>query len=264
MKRKSIILVSVLAVMLVLTAFAVRKASASTGCFTDTNGHWAETFICWMLENGITSGTAPGIYSPDANVTRAQMAVFLQKQAEIPPSTGDMQFTFGPNEWQANAAYPSSYINYFTVFNHMRDTGAGVGLFQATPVLASRLYGRLMYIKGVQICYDAAGGGFLDQVTLDHHKTLSTGVSTLLNTFTDNTNRTDATCRVYNFATPVSFYGDNHLVIKVYYNFSGAADTFRVSSTTVILTPSAEAGSLEDMQSDQESSTPVNGPETGQ
>ena len=78
-----------LAAFLILAfGVGVGNAYASTGCFNDTNGHWAETFICWMKDNGITTGTGGGNYSPEGNVTRAQMAVFMAKQAEIPPSTG--------------------------------------------------------------------------------------------------------------------------------------------------------------------------------
>ena len=82
MKRKSLFVLSVL-VTLILTALVVSTASASTGCFTDTNGHIFETFICWMKDNGITSGTAPGLYSPEAFVTRGQMAVFMERTDEL-------------------------------------------------------------------------------------------------------------------------------------------------------------------------------------
>ncbi len=38
----------------------VPKVSAATGCFPDTDGHWAETFICWLKDNGITGGYPDG------------------------------------------------------------------------------------------------------------------------------------------------------------------------------------------------------------
>lgn len=87
MKYRFLITLSVIVVMLVaVSAFGIGRASASTGCFNDTNGNWAEPFICWMKDNGISSGTGGGNYSPNTNVTRAQMAVFMARQAEFHPA----------------------------------------------------------------------------------------------------------------------------------------------------------------------------------
>ena len=33
--------------------------------------------VDWLADRGITAGTAPGRFSPDQHVTRAQMATFL-------------------------------------------------------------------------------------------------------------------------------------------------------------------------------------------
>jgi len=88
MKKRSTILLLTLTITMVMAAFLAGKASASTACFNDTNGHWAEVFICWAKDNGITTGTAPGVYSPDEYVTRAQMAVFLNKTATLNRATG--------------------------------------------------------------------------------------------------------------------------------------------------------------------------------
>ena len=55
--------------------------------FTDvpTNSYYS-TAVSWLIEAGITGGTAPGKYSPNANVTRAQMAVFLKANTCGPTS----------------------------------------------------------------------------------------------------------------------------------------------------------------------------------
>ncbi|MFZ5882071.1 MAG: S-layer homology domain-containing protein [Chloroflexota bacterium] len=238
MNRKYYVLVPVLALVLILSAFAVGRASATTGCFNDTNGHWAETFICWMNDNGITGGYPDGGYHPNSNVTRAEMAVFMKAQADVPPSTGDVYFTFGPNEWQPNAFY-DGYIEYYSVWGNFSAATSGTKMFQATPVLPSSLYNTVMYIKGVQICYDATGGGYIDTVTLNHYKTWDDGSYTTINTVSDTTDRTDDMCRAYYFSIPMSFYGDNHLAILVFYHLNNPSDTLGISSTTVILEPSA-------------------------
>ena len=45
------------------------------------SGTYYDRAVAWLVREGITSGTAPGQYSPDQNVSRAQMAVFLHRRA---------------------------------------------------------------------------------------------------------------------------------------------------------------------------------------
>ncbi len=92
MKRKLLIQSGIAMAVFFALAFGigVGQAYATTGCFTDTNGHWAETFICWMKDNGITTGIGGGNYGPEDNVTRAQMAVFMQKLDELAVSQASL------------------------------------------------------------------------------------------------------------------------------------------------------------------------------
>ena len=59
---------------------------ASSGTvFTDVpQSHWAVAWIEELAAEGITSGCAAGLYCPESSVTRAQMAVFLQKVFNLP------------------------------------------------------------------------------------------------------------------------------------------------------------------------------------
>jgi hypothetical protein len=59
---------------------------------TDTrmSGHWAWSWVEGMYELDLTTGTAPGVYSPDMTIKRAEMAVFLSRllsgNSAIPPA----------------------------------------------------------------------------------------------------------------------------------------------------------------------------------
>jgi hypothetical protein len=59
---------------------------------TDTrmSGHWAWSWVEGMYELDLTIGTAPGVYSPDRTVTRAEMAAFLSRlladYSAVPPA----------------------------------------------------------------------------------------------------------------------------------------------------------------------------------
>lgn len=52
--------------------------------FIDANGHWAEAWIDQLKRDGITNGCSPNYYCPNANISRADIAVFLQKTFNLP------------------------------------------------------------------------------------------------------------------------------------------------------------------------------------
>jgi len=56
-------------------------------------GTWYSTAVSWLAAAGITTGTAPGVFSPDDPVTRGQMATFLWRYRGEPG--GSPQAPFG-------------------------------------------------------------------------------------------------------------------------------------------------------------------------
>ena len=61
----------------------------STDYFTDDEGITGESSINALREAGITSGCTATRFCPTANVTRAQMAIFLAKAKDLPPTAVD-------------------------------------------------------------------------------------------------------------------------------------------------------------------------------
>ena len=70
-----------LSILLVLSVFEIASMrSALAQSFADVPvDHWAATFIETLASNGVTAGCGNGNYCPDSSVTRAQMAVFLER-----------------------------------------------------------------------------------------------------------------------------------------------------------------------------------------
>lgn len=300
MKRFTPYLIGAFAGAVLLAVFTLGQVSASpmpaTACFPDTNGHWAEVFICWLKDNGVTGGYVDGTYRPENGVTRAEMSVFLQKifnlsdsaaqtkanvaetnaknyaasLVNVPPSIGDAYFNVGPNDWRVNGATSGAYVSYFTVQSHLQASTTGYKTFQITPTLPSSLYNTTMYFKGVLFCYKTEGV-IIDEIQILHFKYYgNTGTFETLASITDLTDRVGYACRRYEFPTPVSYYPDNVLNLNVDVYFPNTSSYLSVFSTVFILSPSIyPAGYIygpeeaEAMQPASPDVVPDYGPETG-
>ncbi|MFZ5882072.1 MAG: S-layer homology domain-containing protein [Chloroflexota bacterium] len=235
MNRKYYVLVPVLALVLILSAFAVGQASATTGCFNDTNGHWAETFICWMNDNHITGGYADGGYHPNSNVTRAEMAVFMQALR----TTGDTYINAGPSNWVPNGT-GSHYVTHYTNTAHLRSPGAGSYFFQMTPSIPSSMLNAKMYLEGAKVCFDATHGATINQIVLVHFSSFGDEYQNVTNT----NSYTTESCVTLNFATPMSLWGGEWASVAVYVTFPSASDFVRMYGVTLIVSPSANPPTL--------------------
>ena len=61
--------------------------------FTDTKGHWAESYINSAVEKGLFGGYADGSFRPGNAVTRGAFVTVLWRMAGKPQPTGDTPFT---------------------------------------------------------------------------------------------------------------------------------------------------------------------------
>jgi len=244
MKQKTAIISSVLAITLLFTAFFVGRASATTGCFSDTSGHWAETFICWLKDNSISVGYADGTYHPESPITRAEMAVMLQRidnlavaQDNLALSTGDTYISVGPTNWVVGPGN-GSIQNTIDVIILTAPT-IGTKTFMVQPMLPTSLYNHQMYLKGAKLCYQTFPNASITNVTLAH-------VDGATDTLSDNTVRTAATktCQEYYFATPKPLKGADFATLQLSVNFTSIGGSVYIFGTTFILSPSASTGVL--------------------
>jgi uncharacterized protein YkwD len=95
-----------------------------SGLFFDAadSSSWYFTPVYWAVDNGITSGTGNGYFSPDQTCTRAQAVTFLWNAAGQPTSSGSSSFSdVASSSWYFNA------VNW-AVKNGITD-GTGNGCF---------------------------------------------------------------------------------------------------------------------------------------
>lgn len=277
MKRKLLIRSGITLVVLFVLAFGigVGQAYATTGCFTDTIGSWAETYICWMADNGITGGTAPGIYSPDANVSRAQMAVFMNKLDDVAVaqmnaadvtnlaaaktyadtsdatnltaakaytdaslSTGNILVSAGFGNWKPfSSTDPLSFV-YFSGNTSVARSSIGGNYLSIQPDVPTVLYGRSLTLTGVEFCYAASASATLSYVEINTY-THSTGPGSRDQRFSDSTVRTDIACRLYTLATPVVLTAEMGVNFYVSVNWTVASANFALGRTTFVFVPTA-------------------------
>jgi hypothetical protein len=243
MNRSLAILMAGLVLVTVSALFLVPRVVAAS-CFTDTSAHWAENFICWMKNHGLTSGYPDGTFKPDNMISRGEVSVFMQKII----TTGDVYINAGPSNWVVNGtSVPNAYIRYYYGWTNLKTSSTGTYLYSISPSLPSSLYNTKMYVKGAKVCYQALeAGAYITSIEIYHltYNTNPPDYFTQWNYVVDNTDLTDVGCRVIYFSSPSSFWGNDQVTLNLSVTFTDAASTVRVGVATLILTPSTEAAVL--------------------
>ncbi len=92
--------------------FGVTVAKAEGGGFTDLSGYgWAAGAISTLAAQGVVRGTAPGVFDPAGDVTRAEFAALMQRMFSLPAPASPITFSdVPPTYWgygavQAAAQY---------------------------------------------------------------------------------------------------------------------------------------------------------------
>lgn len=73
------------------------KLPSGPNLFTDTDGHFAEAEIGALAAAGITRGCTPTLFCPDEAITRAEMAVFLERAFDL--EAGENAFWDDDGHW---------------------------------------------------------------------------------------------------------------------------------------------------------------------
>jgi hypothetical protein len=241
MRRKNVVF-SIVLVILIVAVFNVGQAYA-TLCFSDTN----TVAVCWLKNNGIATAYGDGTFRPLNYLTRGDAAVFLMRANKVPPAAGDILFSQSLSSLVPSGIYnTTASVAYFSDMDQLKATNIDtttVKYFQIGLSIPAELYGRATSLKGIQVCYNTNYSASLVQVSLQRWINVA-GDTTMPNSVTDNTVRTDKACRVYNFSSPVKLSGSNHVVLILAGNFPTLSAWIGVNSITAILSPTTTIGSL--------------------
>ncbi|MNB84833.1 S-layer protein precursor [compost metagenome] len=77
--------------------------AGGTGSFSDTSGHWADTYISALHRAGIVNGTGNGSFNPNQQITRAEMAAILARVLDMSAPANAAGFSDLSNHWAADS-----------------------------------------------------------------------------------------------------------------------------------------------------------------
>lgn len=223
----------VLIVPLFVASFFVGEAYAASGCFNDTNNKWYSKATCWMKKNKLESGT---LFYPDNATTRAQAAVWLQKQSQIPPTQGLINISEGFGNWKPfNSTDNVSFETYSNVVYFKKST-TGSNYFSLHPSIPTVFYGRSLQLLGVEFCYTASASAVFSYIEINTYThTDSAGPRTLQ--YSDDTDRTDSACRYYTLPTAVTLTAEDGVNIFIQGIWTSANSPLILGRTTFVLKP---------------------------
>lgn len=87
------------------------ELSGSSGFADVDSGSWYAPFVTWAVQSGVTTGTSATTFSPEANITREEMAVMIDRFAQSSgvelPSGDSAAFTDAASfsSWATEAIY---------------------------------------------------------------------------------------------------------------------------------------------------------------
>ncbi|MBL8062647.1 MAG: S-layer homology domain-containing protein [Anaerolineales bacterium] len=235
MKRKMSLFLSVLGILFLAAGMMTSRALAATpDCFSDVTTHWAEDFICWMKDNGLTSGYPDGTFRPDNPITRAEVAVFLRQIR----TTGVVQVNTGPTGFQP-ATGDNGTIQYFAGETRLKSTSGNFNnSFISSVTIPSSLYNSRMVLNAVKICYSLQGGGYISSVNFS----LYSSSGSVIDGVSSSNDLTSDGCTTFNFSSPIGVDGGEYLQATI--NSAGVSsitDWVNMHSVTAYMTPSADA-----------------------
>lgn len=265
MKRQFLFLLIAAAFVALGASFFLGQVSAApqaaTGCFPDTNNHWAEAFICWASQKGLVGGFPNGTYGPEGNVTRAQIAVLLQNQA----TKGETLVSVGPTSWVplGEGDFSGGRVLYSSnSAKFLSGDGSGGRQFVASAHAPVAVNGNVTAFKGVKLCYTASSQASLFTVFASKIGNQNNGQGSPNASVTDATNRTGDACRTYLVDAPLANrkmgYGE-HVAIVLTIAFANNTADLKVSSATFIFETTIDlaAATVSGLAAPEEAQVPI-------
>jgi hypothetical protein len=123
----------------------------------------------------------------------------------------------------------------------MNASATGARLFTMDMAIPDDLYGKALAYDGMRFCYHTNMGNEITDVSVWQVTQTSDGMGGYTEISDDPTIRTDAACRVYTPASPITLSSADQLSIGVAADWTTAGTDLDLGNTTAILTPTSAA-----------------------
>lgn len=236
MKHRLLLVVLGASIVLLALGFLAGKAYAATSCFTDTAGHWAETYICWLWENEIAKGFPDGSYQPESAIKRSEMAVMLMRQADVPPTKGFIAIGESHANWKPPSSASSLVFAMSAPYSIVYKSAAGGDIISLHPSIPTVLYGHSLQFLGVEFCFSANDNVYLSnfEVNVPTHTSSPNDQGQKLS---DPTDYKVPACHYYVLSAPVILNADNAINVYVTIQWVSSSYGFGVGRTTFFFLP---------------------------
>jgi hypothetical protein len=157
---------------------------------------------------------------------------------------GNIYFQLGSSNWEPLVSTDPVVITRFTHTADMNASATGTRIFRIDMAIPDDLYGKALAYDGVRICYHTNTGNDISDVSVWQVTQTTDGMGGYTEISDDPTIRTDAACRIYTPASPITLTSADQLSVGVAADWTTPATHLDLGNTTAILSPTTTTATM--------------------
>jgi hypothetical protein len=149
--------------------------------------------------------------------------------SQFVPSTGTSEISVGQGGWQSlnTALRRSDSVGTWTSFS--TDDAA---ILTLDPALPSEFAGKGMRLRAVTPCWNATATAEIDNVVISTFRENAAAAPIDVAEIEDTTDHTDATCKRYEFETPVDMSGGRRVSVRLSVAWTASSSTIHIGGVS--------------------------------
>lgn len=190
----------------------------------------------------ISTATLSGTWRDDAG--QSGSFVFNGSAAGSPRPLGQLRIAVSPGEWLPFVSTDNLTFSYFSGSTRVSKATTGNNFLSIHPNVPTLTKGLRARLLGAELCYQASASAeltFVEINTITHNNAPGT-LGTRNQRFSENTTRTDQTCRFYALTTPYTLSQDDAVNMFIRVNWTVAASNFEIDRATFVFAPTTATG----------------------
>jgi hypothetical protein len=181
-----------------------------------------------------TKAVATGLFAAKNDVyTKGQVYTKGESDGRFLPNNGEIRLNVPPGDWVAETGTANPPV--YSALQAELTGGAANSFFSAPVQLPVTLLGRSATFTGMELCYKTIPTGVLDLVNVNVSTPTAADPNpgSITSVISDDTDRTDSTCRSYAPAAPVALGANTILQVQLRLDVNTGSE--QITRTTVII-----------------------------